>query len=106
MVFDLEADDPGADPPKVPVTVTVRSAKGKVLAKAEPKLRAGHGVTTFDDLPPGTHSVTVDGSAPSSVVRPITSTAVVWPSPRADLQTLTVSVRGGCVEHPRRRRST
>ncbi len=31
--------------------MTVRSAKGKVLAKAEPKLRAGHGVATFDELP-------------------------------------------------------
>ena len=62
VAFDLESDDPGADPPRKAVTVTVRSAKGKVLAKAEPKLRKGHGVATFDDLPPGTHSVTVDGS--------------------------------------------
>jgi hypothetical protein len=81
VTFDLEADDPGADPPKVPVTVTVRSAKGKVLASAQPTLRGGHGVTTFDDLPPGTHTVTVDGSTPSSLVRPVTSTAVVWPNP-------------------------
>jgi pimeloyl-ACP methyl ester carboxylesterase len=80
VAFDLEADDPGADPPKVPVTVTVRSAKGKVLAKAEPRLRAGHGVATFDELPPGTHAVTIDGSAPSSLVRAVTSTAVVWPA--------------------------
>ena len=82
VVFDLEADDPGADPPQVPVTVTVRSAKGKVLGRAEPKLRAGHGVATFEELPPGTHSVTIDGSVPSSVVRPVTSTAVVWPALR------------------------
>jgi pimeloyl-ACP methyl ester carboxylesterase len=81
VAFDLEADDPEQGPPKVPVTVTVRSAKGKVLAAAQPTLRGGHGVTTFEDLPPGTHTVTVDGSAPSSLVRPVTSTAVVWPSP-------------------------
>jgi pimeloyl-ACP methyl ester carboxylesterase len=81
VAFDLEADDPEQGPPKVPVTVTVRSAKGKVLATAHPTLRGGHGVTTFEDLPPGTHTVTVDGSTPSSLVRPITSTAVVWPNP-------------------------
>ena len=80
--FDLESDDPDADPPREAVTITVRSDKGKVLAKSEPKLRAGHGVATFKELPPGTHSVTVAGAAGAgSPVRPITSTAVVWPSP-------------------------
>ena len=84
VAFDLEPDDPHAEPPEVPVTVTVRSAEGTVLAKAQPTVRGGHGVTTFDDLPPGTHTVTVDGSTPSaSPVRPITSTALVWPRPVA-----------------------
>ena len=81
VAFDLESDDAGADPPRVPVVVTVRSEKGKVLAKAEPALRAGHGVTTFDALPPGTHTVTIGGAGPSSPVRAVTSTAVVWPTP-------------------------
>jgi pimeloyl-ACP methyl ester carboxylesterase len=81
VAFDLEADDPGADPPRKAVTVSVRDAKGKVLATAEPKLRAGHGVATFADLPPGTHTVTLAGSSPSSTVRPVTSTTLVWPEP-------------------------
>jgi pimeloyl-ACP methyl ester carboxylesterase len=80
VAFDLEADDAAADPPNVPVTVTVRNAKGKVLATAQPALHDGHGDATFSDLPPGTHTVTVDGAAPSSLVRAVTSTAVVWPS--------------------------
>ncbi|KRF42473.1 hypothetical protein ASH01_16710 [Terrabacter sp. Soil811] len=79
--FDLESDDPGADPPRKAVTITVSSAKGKVLATAEPTLRKGHGVATFDDLPPGTHTVTVTGSGPTSTVRPVTSTTLVWPRP-------------------------
>ena len=79
--FDLEADDPATEPPRVPVTVTVRNAKGKVLATAKPTLLDGHGAATFADLPPGTHTVTIDGAVPSSLVRPITSSAVVWPKP-------------------------
>ena len=79
VTFDLEADDPGADPPRKAVTVTVRSAKGKVLAKAEPTVRKGHGVASFTGLPAGTHSVTIAGTTPSSTVRPVTSTTVVWP---------------------------
>jgi hypothetical protein len=76
---DLESDDPDADPPRKAVTVTVRSEKGKVLATAEPTLRKGHGVASFDDLPAGTHTVTVTGSGPTSTVRPVTSTTLVWP---------------------------
>ncbi|MBC9820585.1 triacylglycerol lipase [Terrabacter sp. MAHUQ-38] len=79
--FDLESDNADADPPRKAVTVTVRSAKGKVLAKAEPALRRGHGVATFADLPAGTHSVVVAGTERSSTVRPVTSTTVVWPKP-------------------------
>ena len=65
VAFDLESDEPGADPPRKAVTVTVRSAKGKVLATAEPALRQGHGVATFDDLPAGTHTVAIAGSGPA-----------------------------------------
>jgi len=79
--FDLEADDPDADPPRTPVTVTVRSAKGRLLAKAEPTLRKGHGVATFTELPAGTHTVTIAGTGPATTVRPVTSTTVVWPKP-------------------------
>ncbi|MGW5241261.1 esterase/lipase family protein [Monashia sp. NPDC004114] len=79
--FDLEHDDADATPARKSVTVTVRSAKGKVLAKAEPTLRKGHGVASFSDLPPGTHSVTIAGTEASSTVRPVTSTTVVWPKP-------------------------
>lgn len=81
VTFDLESDDPDADPPRKAVTVTVRSEKGKVLATAEPTLRKGHGVASFDDLPAGTHTVTVTGSGPTSTVRPVTSTTLVWPTP-------------------------
>ncbi|GGM88934.1 hypothetical protein GCM10009721_12570 [Terrabacter tumescens] len=81
VAFDLESDDPGADPPHKAVAVTVRNAKGKVLATAEPTLRHGHGVATFADLPAGTHSVTLAGSGPTSTVRPVTSTTLVWPEP-------------------------
>jgi hypothetical protein len=59
----------------------VRSAKGRVLAKAEPALRRGHGVASFPDLPAGTHSVVIEGAERSSTVRPVTSTTVVWPKP-------------------------
>ena len=69
------------DPPHKAVTVTVRSAKGKVLATAEPALRQGHGVATVADLPPGTHTVSIGGTGPSSTVRPVTSTTLVWPEP-------------------------
>jgi hypothetical protein len=79
--FDLESENPEADPPRKAVTVTVRSAKGRVLAKAEPALRRGHGVATFADLPAGTHSVVIEGAERSSTVRPVTSTTVVWPKP-------------------------
>jgi pimeloyl-ACP methyl ester carboxylesterase len=79
--FDLESDEPRADPPRRAVTETVRSAKGKVLATAEPKLSAGHGTATFEDLPPGTHTVSIGGTGPSSTVRPVTSTTLVWPEP-------------------------
>jgi pimeloyl-ACP methyl ester carboxylesterase len=81
VTFDLEADDADAAPRKKAVTVTVRSAKGRALAKAEPAVRQGHGVALFPDLPAGTHSVTVAGTEPSSTVRPVTSTTVVWPKP-------------------------
>jgi hypothetical protein len=81
VAFDLEADDPGADPPRKAVTVTITSEEGTVLASVEPTLRKGHGVATFDDLPPGTHTVTVGGSGPGTTVRPITSTTLVWPKP-------------------------
>ena len=79
--FDLETDDADAAPARKAVTVTVRSARGKVLARAEPVLRKGHGVASFTDLPPGTHSVTIAGTEASSTVRPVTSTTVVWPRP-------------------------
>jgi hypothetical protein len=81
VAFDLEADDPGADPPRKAVTVSVRDGKGKVLGPAEPTRRAGPGVATVADLPPGTHTVTLAGSSPSSTVRPVTSTTLVWPEP-------------------------
>lgn len=81
VAFDLESDDVNADPPQKAVTVTVRSAKGTVLATAEPKLRDGHGRASFADLPPGTHTVTLGGSGPASTVRPVTSTTLVWPEP-------------------------
>lgn len=81
VAFDLESDDPGADPPHKSVTVTVLDARGKVLATAEPKLRAGHGRASFADLPAGTHTVTLGGSGPASTVRPVTSTTLVWPEP-------------------------
>jgi len=81
VAFDLESDEPGADPPHKAVTVTVRSAKGKVLATAEPTLRQGHGVATFADLPAGTHTVAIAGSSPESTVRPVVSTTLVWPEP-------------------------
>ncbi|MEO7447808.1 MAG: hypothetical protein ABI336_05985, partial [Humibacillus sp.] len=80
VAFDLEADDPGADPPRRAVAVTVRGATGKVIATSQPTLRAGHGVATFEALPPGTHSVVVAGAAPGSTVRPVTSTVLVWPA--------------------------
>ncbi len=79
--FDLEHDDADAAPATKAVTVTVRSAKGKVLAKAAPVVRKGHGVASFSDLPAGTHSVTVAGTEAGSTVRPVTSTTVVWPKP-------------------------
>jgi pimeloyl-ACP methyl ester carboxylesterase len=79
--FDLESENPDADPPRKAVTVTVRSAKGRILAKAEPTVRRGHGVATFADLPAGTHSVVVEGAERSSTVRPVVSTTVVWPKP-------------------------
>ena len=52
-----------------------------MLATDEPTLRKGHGVATFDDLPAGTHTVTIEGSDQASTVRPITSTTLVWPRP-------------------------
>jgi pimeloyl-ACP methyl ester carboxylesterase len=81
VAFDLESEIDGADAPCKAVAVTVRSAKGKVLAKAAPMLREGHGVATFADLPPGTHAVVIEGVERSSTVRPVTSTTVVWPEP-------------------------
>ena len=81
VAFDLESEVGGADPPRKAVRVTVRSAKGKVLAAAEPTLRKGHGVASFADLPAGTHSVVIEGAEKSSTVRPVTSTTVVWPKP-------------------------
>jgi hypothetical protein len=44
-------------------------------------MRKGHGVASFADLPPGTHTVVVEGAEKSSTVRPVTSTTVVWPRP-------------------------
>ena len=86
VAFDLENDrdaagEPGGtgEPPDRAVVVTVRSEKGKVLGKAQPALHDGHGVARFDDLPPGTHTVTVGGAMPDSGVRAVTSTTLVWP---------------------------
>jgi pimeloyl-ACP methyl ester carboxylesterase len=79
--FDLESEMGSEDPPRKAVAVTVRSAKGNVLARTEPTLRKGHGVASFDDLPAGTHTVVVEGAGKSSTVRPVTSTVVVWPKP-------------------------
>ena len=79
--FDLESDDAKADPPRAAVTVTVRSEKGRVLATSAPRLRRGHGTASFADLPPGTHTVVIQGADASSTVRPVTSTTVVWPEP-------------------------
>jgi pimeloyl-ACP methyl ester carboxylesterase len=81
VAFDLESEDPGADPPRKAVTVTVRSEEGAVLATAEPSTRDGQGVASFAELPPGTHTVIVSGAGPSSTVRPVTSTTLVWPRP-------------------------
>ncbi|GAA5018316.1 hypothetical protein GCM10023258_05050 [Terrabacter aeriphilus] len=79
VAFDLEPDVAGVDPSGKAVTVTVRAADGRVLATAAPSVVDGHGEASFAGLPPGTHTVTIAGSAPSSTVRPVTSTTLVWP---------------------------
>ncbi|MCU1538736.1 MAG: hypothetical protein JWP82_3087 [Humibacillus sp.] len=85
VAFDLESDasgdGAGAEPPRRAVIVTVRSAKGAVLATAQPTVQDGHGAVAFDALPPGTHTVVVAGASPADLVRPVTSTTVVWPRP-------------------------
>jgi hypothetical protein len=81
VTFDLESELGGDEPPRKAMAVTVRSSRGTVLARVEPTVRTGHGVASFADLPPGTHTVVVEGAEKSSTVRPVTSTTVVWPRP-------------------------
>ena len=77
--FDLESLVGDPEPQREAVSVSVRDSAGAVLAVAEPRLRAGHGLASFADLPAGTHTVTVAGAHPGAAVTPVTSTTLLWP---------------------------
>lgn len=79
VALDLEADGDD-EAPDVPVTVTISSEDGKVLATSAPVVHEGHARASFTDLPPGTHTVRIAGEGPDSAVRPVTSTVLVWPA--------------------------
>ena len=84
--LDLESDLPGGEGSQQSVSqqsvrVTVRSEGDKVLAVSEPRLRRAHGSATFEDLPPGTHTVVIDGASEAAGIRAVTSTTTIWPPP-------------------------
>ena len=72
----LALDDPAQ---RVALLVEVADDSGRVLASRQPPLRDGRVETTFQDLPPGAHTVTVRGTTPASPVTTVTATALVVP---------------------------
>ena len=54
---------------------------GKVIAREVVKLSAdGSGRASFEELPPGTHTVAISGATPAAGVRTVTSSTMVWPT--------------------------
>ena len=64
---------------RVGLLVEVADDGGRVLASRQPPVRDGRVETTFQDLPPGAHTVTVRGTSPASLVTTVTATALVVP---------------------------
>ena len=60
------------------IVVTVTDETGHVVAARQPRLRDRHVQTRFSGLPPGAHTITVDGLNPASPLIPVTATTVVW----------------------------
>lgn len=63
----------------VDLVAPVSSEQGAVLASAPITTGPDGGRASFTDLPPGTHTVTISGAGGASLVRPVTSTTLVWP---------------------------
>ena len=77
---DADAGPLGAGPPPV-LEVTVMTERGKVIAREAVTLTAdGSGRASFDQLPPGTHTVVISGTTPAAGVRTVTSSTMVWPA--------------------------
>jgi hypothetical protein len=77
---DADAGPLGAGPPSS-LAVMVSTERGKVIAREVVSLSAdGSGRASFEELPPGTHTVTVAGATPAAGVRTVTSSTMVWPT--------------------------
>jgi pimeloyl-ACP methyl ester carboxylesterase len=77
---DADAGPLGAGPPSS-LAVMVSTERGTVIAREVVSLSAdGSGRASFEELPPGTHTVTVAGATPAAGVRTVTSSTMVWPT--------------------------
>jgi hypothetical protein len=77
---DADAGPLGAGTPTA-LAVAVSTERGKVIAREVVTLGAdGSGRASFEELPPGTHTVVVSGTSPAAGVRTVTSSTMVWPT--------------------------
>lgn len=60
------------------VRITINDEEGRRLDARQPRVTAGHVETRFTGLPPGAHTITVDGPTAASPLNPVTATTVVW----------------------------
>jgi hypothetical protein len=80
VAIDVDSDSKGRFPamqieliPEQPIGGARMESKTRI-----PKLRDGHGETTFDPLSPGAYQIRVFGSAQGTPVTPVTTTVLVW----------------------------
>lgn len=84
---DIEANDS-----RRALRITVTDESGRVLQARQPQVKAGHAYAQFTDLPPGTHTITLDsppaqpggpGAPPNLAgpIEPVTATTLIWPGP-------------------------
>lgn len=58
--------------------IKITDESGRTLASRQPMPRDRQAEATFTGLPPGAHTITVEGVSPASPVIPVTATTVNW----------------------------
>ncbi|EWT00199.1 hypothetical protein N865_17525 [Intrasporangium oryzae NRRL B-24470] len=88
--LQIEADIDGEDR-RHALRIVVTHESGRILESRQPTNRDGHAHATFTNLPPGTHTITVDsppnqpgmpGTGPNygGPIEPVTTTTLIWPN--------------------------